>query len=57
MKKIFGFMIGMGIILAFITAGGMDAGSITTDRILVQAAVASLLVFSGTHLMARGEAA
>lgn len=49
MKKIFGVMIVCGVMLAMMTAGGMDAGSLTMGRIVIQAAVSSLLVLCGAE--------
>lgn len=57
MKKIFGILILMGIMLALVTAGSVDSDTIETGRMIVQAAVSSLMVLCGTHFVRRGEAA
>ncbi len=55
MKKMYGFMIMAGLILAMVTAGGADAGSISNLRLASQAVVSSLLMLLGTFLTVRGE--
>lgn len=57
MKKMYGFMIIAGFVLATVTAGGADANSISIMRLASQATVASLLMLSGTFLILRGEKA
>ncbi len=49
MKKIFCVMTVCGVLLAMMTAGGMDAGSLTMGRIVVQAVISSLLVLCGAE--------
>lgn len=57
MKKLFTLMVVAGAILAMATAGGADSGTITLQRIIVQAALSSFLMIFGTHFLRRGEAA
>ena len=57
MKKIFTAMIFAGVLLALVTAGGADAGSLTVKRTLIQAAISAGMVLVGTHFLKRGEAA
>lgn len=56
MKKIYALMIMAGLILAVVTAGGVDAGVIGVNRLMVQALFSSVLMLSGTHFSLRGEA-
>ena len=57
MKKICAVMILSGIVLACVTAGGVDANCISTARLVFQAAISALLVLFGTHFAMRGETA
>lgn len=49
MKRIFGIMTMCGVLLAMMTAGGMDEGSLTIGRIVVQAMISSLLILCGAE--------
>ncbi|MGM9550703.1 MAG: hypothetical protein ACI3XA_00415 [Clostridia bacterium] len=55
MKKIFAVMVFVGFVLAAATAGGVDAGMLSVDRILIQGVMASILMLGGTLLIKRGE--
>ena len=57
MKKIFAIMVMMGIVIAMATAGGVDAEILSVNRIVIQGAIASALIFFGTYFAERGERA
>lgn len=57
MKKMYGFMILTGLILAMATAGGADSGVLSVSRLALQGAISSLLVLGGTQLGMRGDRA
>ena len=57
MKKIFGFMIFTGVILAMATAGGFDSGIISLTRILVQSLISVILIYSGGMMLGRSQEA
>lgn len=57
MKKIFGFMVLCGIILAMATAGGFDSGIISIGRIFVQSVISVLLIYTGGMMLGRSQEA
>lgn len=57
MKKIFGFMVFTGVILAMATAGGFDSGIISINRILVQSVISVALIYTGSAMLGRGQEA
>lgn len=57
MKKIFGFMVMAGIVLAMATAGGFDSGIISIGRIFVQSVVSVVLIYTGGMMLGRSQKA
>ena len=57
MKKIFGFMVFAGVILAMATAGGFDSGIISMNRILAQSVISIALIYTGSVMLGRGQEA
>jgi hypothetical protein len=57
MKKIFGFMVFTGVILAMATAGGFDSGIISINRILAQSVISVVLIYTGSAMLGRGQEA
>lgn len=51
MKKIFGLMILTGMIIAYATAGGLDAGVVEGGKAFVQLMMSAVLVFAGSVFM------
>ncbi len=57
MKKIFGFMVLTGVVLAMATAGGFDTGIISIERIFAQSALSVALIYSGGMMLERSREA
>ncbi|MBQ8540020.1 MAG: hypothetical protein IJ435_00950 [Clostridia bacterium] len=57
MKKIFGFMVFTGVVLAMATAGGFDSGIISLTRIFVQSVISIALIYSGSMMLGRSREA
>lgn len=57
MKKLFGFMVICGIVLAMATAGGFDSGIISLGRIFVQSMVSVALISTGGMMLGRSNEA
>ncbi|MBQ3110801.1 MAG: hypothetical protein IJC69_06640 [Clostridia bacterium] len=57
MKKIFGFMVFAGVILAMTTAGGFDSGIISISRILTQSVISIALIYTGSTMLGRSHEA
>ncbi len=57
MKRIYSLMIVLGIIIGAATAGAVDANTLTSGRIVLQAMCSSSLIFIGSYFNQGGKRA